>query len=206
MKIVSYSLGQMRANCYLLLNDKNCLIIDPGDEADFLLEAIQRQNLKPVAILATHGHFDHVMAVGEVQRSVETQGIASLPLYIHKNDLFLLKRAGKTAEHFLEINPYCLPPTKIENLKEGPMEIDDFKLEVIFTPGHTPGSCCFYFKDEQVVFTGDTLFKDGIGRYDFGYSSKKDLDSSLKKIKTLPEDTIIYPGHGEETIISACHS
>jgi len=199
MKIIRYSLGQMRANCYFLVEGDSCLIVDPGDEADFLTEEIQRQKLQPVAILATHGHFDHVMAVGEIQRSFP------IPLYLQEADLFLIKRLNATAQHFLGYNPYCLPPTIIKKLEKGDWEIGNFKLQVITSPGHTPGGCCFYFKDEQVVFTGDTLFKDGIGRYDFSYSNKKDLDESIAKILTLPEGTTIYSGHGDETVIPLSH-
>ena len=80
-------------------------------------------------------------------------------------------------------------------------KIRAFKFNIIHTPGHTPSSICFYFKQEKIIFTGDTLFKRGIGRYDFSYSSKKDLKKSLKKLLKLPEDTVVYPGHGENTTI-----
>ena len=85
MKITTYPLGQLQANCYLLVHDKDCILIDPADDASFLLEEISRQNLNLVAMLATHGHFDHVMAVGEIQLSLK------VPFYIHGKDLFLIK-------------------------------------------------------------------------------------------------------------------
>jgi len=195
MKIIRYSLGELQANCYFVANDNKCLIIDPGDEADFILEEVQRKNLNPVGILATHGHFDHVMAVGEIQASFD------IPLYIFKEDFFLLKRLKETAERFLSHKPAILPIKKIFPISEGKFQISNFKFQILAAPGHTPGSCCLYFKDEQAVFTGDTLFKDGIGRYDFSYSSKKDLFNSIKKILKLPEETTVYPGHGEETSI-----
>jgi len=206
MKILRYALGQMQANCYLLIEDKDCLIIDPGDEADFLLEKIQREQLKPLAILATHGHFDHLLAAGEIQRAFVEAHAPSLQLYLHHNDLFLLKRLSQTAKHYLGYNPVCLSPTAVADLAEGSLNIGSFHLKVIFTPGHTPGGCSFYFKEEQAVFTGDTLFKEGVGRFDFSYSNKKDLDNSLKKILALPEETLIYSGHGETTTVLACCS
>lgn len=197
MKILKYSLGQLQANCYLLIKDKTCLIIDPGDEGEFILEEIQRNNLKPVGILATHGHFDHVMAIGEIQASFD------IPLYINEKDLFLLKRVKESAQYFLGIKPAILPIKNIKNLGIGHLlEIRNWKLEIISSPGHTPGSVCYYFSDEKVIFTGDTLFKEGIGRYDFSYSSKDDLDNSLKKLLELPQDSIIYPGHGDETTVA----
>ena len=196
MKIVKYSLGQLQANCYFLIEDDNCLVIDPADDASFILEELQRQRLNLVGMLATHGHFDHVMAVGEIQKSLD------IPLYIHKNDQFLIKRLDKTAEYFLGYKSIVLPIKKIEDLiNENSLKISNFKFQILYTPGHTPGSCCFYFEDENALFTGDTLFKEGIGRTDFSYSSKDDLKKSLKKIFKLPEETIVYSGHGEETLI-----
>jgi len=197
MKILSFSLGQLATNCYFAVNEKNyCLIIDPADEASFILEEIQRRKLTPIALLATHGHFDHIMAAGEIQQSFTT------PFYIHKKDLFLVDRVVETAEYFLGYKPTILPIKDIKNFSiENSLKIDNWSLKIIFTPGHTPGSVCFYFEKEKILFSGDTLFKGAIGRYDFSYSSKKDLDNSLKKLLQLPPDVIVYPGHGEKTTI-----
>lgn len=197
MKILHFSLGQLQANCYFLIKENNCLIIDPADEASFILEELQRRNLKLVAMLATHGHFDHLMAVGEIQKSI------NIPLYISFKDKFLIERLEETAEYFLGYKPTILPIKNMKNLDvENSLKIENFKLKIIDTPGHTPGSCCFYFPKEKVIFTGDTLFKKGIGRYDFSYSNKGDLETSLKKIFKLPKKTIVYPGHGEKTTIA----
>ncbi len=195
MKIFKYPLGQLQANCYFLIQDSECLIIDPADEAGFILEELQRRNLTLVGMLATHGHFDHIMAAGEIQKSL------NVPLYIFKDDMFLIKRLNETAEYFLEHNPYLLQPTNIVFLNEKMLHVTCFMLQVLHTRGHTPGSCCFYFKKENILFTGDTLFKQGIGRYDHSYSSKKDLFNSLRKLLKLPAETVIYPGHGESTDI-----
>src|SRR3990167_3226287 len=96
MKIFTFPVGEMQANCYFIVNDDNCLIFDAGDSADFLLEEILRLKLKPLAIFATHVHFDHLMAVGEIQLSFD------IPFYIAKDDLFLVKRVKETADHFLQ--------------------------------------------------------------------------------------------------------
>ena len=190
MKVISYPLGQLQANCYFLIKKEECLLIDPGDDADFILGKIQQADLHLVGVMATHGHFDHVMAVGEIQESFD------VPLYISKKDTFLLRRTKKSSEFFLGFSVPVLPIKKIKNLN-----IENWKLKIIETPGHTPGSVCYYFPEEKVIFTGDTLFKDGIGRYDFSYSSKNDLVNSLKKILKLPEETIVYPGNGAKTTI-----
>jgi len=196
MIIKKYSLGSLQANCYFLIEENDLILIDPGDDASFILEELQRQRLNLKAILATHGHFDHIGAVGEIQQSF------NVPFYINEKDLFLVKRLNETAKYFLGYNPYFLLPDKIKNLEiENSLKIKNFKLKIIYSPGHTPGSVCFYFENEKIIFTGDTLFKSGIGRYDFSYSDKKKLFESLKKILSLPDETIIYPGHGEETTV-----
>lgn len=195
MNIECLSLGLMEANCYIVDDGTTCVLIDPADSADFILEIITRRNLKLLGMVATHGHFDHVMAVGEIQLSCD------IPLFVHKRDDFLLKRINETAKHFLGFDPHALEPTNIEYLEMGNFKIGNFEFEVIETPGHTPGSCSFYFQKEEIIFTGDTLFKDGIGRYDFSYSSKVDLDKSLQRLFKLPQDTVVYSGHGEVTTI-----
>jgi len=195
MIIKKYSLGLLQANCYFLIEENDLILIDPGDDVPFILEEIQRQKLNLKAIFATHGHFDHIGAVGEIQKSFD------VPFYINEKDLFLVRRLNETAEYFLGYNPYFLPPKNIKELNNKKFNVSRLTFDVISTPGHTPGSVCFYFQKEKLVFTGDTLFKDGIGRYDFSYSDKRELFKSLKKILSLPDETLIYPGHGEQTVI-----
>jgi glyoxylase-like metal-dependent hydrolase (beta-lactamase superfamily II) len=201
MHITTFPLGQLQANCYFLVEDKQCLIIDPADSADFILEEIQRQNLEVVGMMATHGHFDHIMAAGELQLSLSTLYQKEFPLYIHKEDLFLVKRLGETAKFFLGFEPSTLPIATFSFLEAGPLEIGNFSFEVLHTPGHTPGSCSFYFKNDSTLFTGDTLFQGAVGRYDFSYSDKYELKKSVHSLLHLPDETILYPGHGEETSI-----
>lgn len=211
----------MQANCYILEKDGECLIIDPSDIANFILEHVERRRLSITGLIATHGHFDHIMAVGEIQVSMKALNAQSLPLFIHKDDVFLLKRLVETAKHFLGYEPGVIPVQSTTNLKSGKQKIGNFYFEVIHTPGHTPGSCCLYFpasapdvtkamsgkkatageERSGILFTGDLLFKEGIGRYDFSYSNKEDLMKSLKTIIKLPEETVVYSGHGEETSI-----
>ena len=199
MNIHTYPLGQMQANCYLLEQDGKALLIDPGDSADFLLEKIAIKHLKLVGMIATHGHFDHIMAVGEMQLSYP-----HLPLYIHPKDTFLLERVVETAKHFLDYEPATIPITSTKDLEVGTFRISIFEFHILYTPGHTPGSCALYLKDKHILFSGDTLFKDGIGRYDFAYSDKEELKESIETrlIASLPYDTVVYPGHGPTTTIS----
>lgn len=201
MRIHRFPLGQMQANCYVIEKDGECLIVDPADDASFIFEKIQEKHWEIQGLIATHGHFDHIMATGEMQISYKKIIGKDLPLIIHSEDKFLLKRIVETARHFLNYEPAVIPIQSTKDLKSGIQKINNFSFEEIHTPGHTPGSCCLYFKDESVLFTGDTLFKMGIGRYDFSYSDKDDLKKSLEKILKLPQDTVIYPGHGEESTI-----
>ena len=186
----------MLANCYLIENGVGCLVIDPGDSADFILGEVQKMRLKCLGLFATHGHFDHIMAVGELQLSI------NVAFYINEKDLFLVERLNETAKYFLGYDPGILPPQKVEFLTSNNLLLDTFNFKILHTPGHTPGSCCFYFEKEKMIFTGDTLFKEGIGRYDHSYSDKEMLFKSLKTLFKLPENTKIYPGHGESSTIS----
>lgn len=195
MRVIIFSLGQLQANCYFLIEGNECLIIDPADEASFILEELQRRRLTLIGMLATHGHFDHIMAAGEIQMSLKAS------LYIFKEDLFLIKRLNETAKYFLGYDPNSLQPKEIKYLTEERLQVSSYKFQVLHTPGHTPGSASFYFKKENVIFTGDTLFKKAIGRYDFSYSDKKQLKKSLQLLLKMPDDTIVYPGHGEKTSI-----
>jgi len=200
MKIHTFPLGQMLANCYLVENGVSCLVIDPGDSADFILEKTQRMKLKCLGLFATHGHFDHIMAVGELQLSINA------PFYINKKDLFLVERLNETAKYFLGYDPNILPPQKVEFLTSNNLLLNIFNFKLLHTPGHTPGSCCYFLEKENVVFTGDTLFKRGIGRYDYSYSDKEMLFKSLKTLFKLPKSTKIYPGHEDFSTLGKAKS
>lgn len=193
IKLFTYKVGELQTNCYVVSKDDKCLIFDAGDSADFILEKLLIEKLTPIAIFSTHGHFDHTLAVGEIQLSFD------IPYYISKKDLFLINRSKETADYFLNSKQIVIPPKNIKDLKNRKLKVGDFEFEVIRTPGHTPGSTCFKFED--FVLTGDTLFKGTVGRYDFSYSDKKLLKDSIERLFKLPESTIVYPGHEDETLI-----
>lgn len=197
MNIHHFVLGPLKSNCYIVEYKHECVIIDPGDEADFILNFILSNKLNPVCILATHGHFDHVGAVGEIQMSFD------IPLYINNQDEFLLKRLNETAKYFLGYDPCFLEPKNIifiENYNK--IRVDNFAFKVLPVPGHTPGSILFLDPDEKYAFIGDTIFEDGIGRTDFSYSSPEDMLNSIEKILELPDNTLLYPGHGDSFYVS----
>jgi glyoxylase-like metal-dependent hydrolase (beta-lactamase superfamily II) len=194
MKIKILSLGQLKTNCYILYNDKNCIVVDPADDTNCITEVIEGLRVKPTAIIATHGHFDHNLASGELQL------IYKIPFYIHKNDLFLLKSINSSAKHWLKIEADVIVPYEISFIDEDmKLKLGNEIITIYQTPGHTPGSICL--KTDIEIFTGDTLFKNDVGRYDFSYSSKEQMELSLQKLMKLPTDLIVYPGHGELTTI-----
>jgi hydroxyacylglutathione hydrolase len=200
MNVYTSPVGSMRTNCYFLVSgdEKNTLIIDPGDDGQYLIEKIQSMQITPSAILATHGHFDHIMAAYELQLTY------SIPFYIHASDEFLVRRMRETARHFLGVKDIDPPPSITAYIPTGePIYFDDEELSVIPTPGHTPGSVSLYSKKHACCFVGDTVFKDGgIGRTDFAYADKTKIITSINTIYSLPDETILYPGHGEETNVS----
>jgi glyoxylase-like metal-dependent hydrolase (beta-lactamase superfamily II) len=191
MEIKSLSVGQLQTNCYLLWDESSseCFIIDPGDDADFITTQILELKLKPMASLLTHGHYDHCLACLELKLNF------NIPIYLNPKDNFLYQNANKSAEHWSSIKalkqPHTLPLPK-------ELKLGETTIRVISTPGHTPGSVCFSFAN--ILFTGDTLFADGVGRTDFSYSSTSDLKKSLAKIHSYPPETLIYPGHEDTPI------
>lgn len=193
--ILRYQLGQLQTNSYFLIKGDNCLLIDPADEASFILDKLEQKKLNLVGILATHGHFDHIGAVGEIQLTYH------VPLFFSKKDQFLVDRLNQTAKYFLGFDPHFLPPMTVKYLTVKKLKVSNFELQIIPCPGHTPGSVSYYLPEKNILFSGDTLFKAGVGRYDFSYSNKKDLKESLKKLFKLPKKTAVYPGHGEKTFL-----
>jgi glyoxylase-like metal-dependent hydrolase (beta-lactamase superfamily II) len=188
----------MGCNCYIVYETKHdeALIIDPGDDADLIISTLTRLNTDPLKIIATHGHFDHNMAAYELQMGYK------IPFLISEYDLFLLKNMPKSAKYFSNVNTVIVPKPDGFLKKGQKISFDESFFEVIETPGHTPGSICLFNPIENILFAGDTIFKNGsIGRYDFSYSSKGDLFKSIDKIFSLSKETVIYPGHGEKTMV-----
>ncbi|MFY0519603.1 MBL fold metallo-hydrolase [Lysinibacillus sp. UGB7] len=202
MNVRSYSLGPVQTNCYIVSNkNKECLIFDPGEEAGRIIKVIRSNGLKPLAIFLTHAHFDHIGAVDAVREAFE------LPLWIHENEVSWLSDPAKNgSSKYAALPNYNVGAPAEGNIikKEQQFEISNFVFKAVFTPGHSPGSISYLFENDGFAIVGDTLFEQGVGRTDLlGGSTKVLLASIHDKLLKLPEDTIIYPGHGNYTTVGA---
>ena len=191
MIIETIVVGMMETNCYIVGDEftKEVFIIDPGSDYKKIKNIIDAGGLKPQAVINTHGHGDHIGADNEF----------SLPIWIHGSDAEFLQDPSKNLSGAFGFLLKTKAASRI--LKEGEvLTAGKVKLEVIHTPGHTPGSICL--KGDGVVFTGDTLFCEGIGRTDFAYGSEECILRSVnEKLFILPDDYAVYPGHGPSTSI-----
>jgi hydroxyacylglutathione hydrolase len=189
--------GPLGVNCFIL-GDKQSgegVVVDPGADCELVLAAVARFGLKVKYIVNTHGHFDHVGCNKPVQ--VQT----GAELLIHEKDVPMLALAAKTAQRYgLEVQD---SPAPSRHLTDGMvLEFGSRSIEVMHTPGHTQGGCCLYLKNQQVVITGDTLFADSVGRTDLPGGSHEQLIASIKaKLMPLPDDTVVWPGHGPSSTI-----
>lgn len=197
MKIETFVLGDVRTNCYLLINEetKEALVVDPADRADVIVRKLIDEGLTLKAILLTHGHGDHILAVGALKKQF------GVKVYAAKAEEALLSdTAQNLSKALFGIEVTVKPDVFLEDGQE--FEEAGIRLRMLHTPGHTPGGCCYYQAEEKILFSGDTLFCGSIGRTDFPGGSLSQLVRSVKeKLLVLPEDVKVYPGHEEMTTI-----
>lgn len=196
IEIQNLVLGMVATNVFFLKNTetKELIVIDPADRAEIIEQKIAAMEGKPVAILLTHGHFDHIYALDQIRDAYQ------IPVYAHELEEEVLEQASKNLSRDMGL-PYV---TKADRLfREGDeLDLAGLKIRVLHTPGHTQGSCCFYLPDEKVLFSGDTLFCGSYGRVDFPTSSTRDMVESIHRLlRELPEDTNVFPGHEMFTTI-----
>lgn len=197
MKVKVLPVGLLIENCYIVYNEdsKNCIIIDPGDEAEKISDFIEKQKCKPLGIILTHGHFDHIGAVKELQDKYDIKCFAS------ESEREIINDGYKNLSIKYSDEPIEFIPEVLFNDGDE-VVLEDIKFTVILTPGHTLGGASLYFKDEGFIMTGDTLFKNTVGRTDLPTSSFEDLMNSVnKKLMKLNDDIVVYPGHGSRTTI-----
>lgn len=191
------SLGPLGANCYLIYNGEDALVIDPGGEAEVIVQEIQSKKLRPLAILLTHAHFDHIGAVDEIRNKYD------IKVYVHENEADWLSESRlNRSELFTGESIVTSPPDAF--LEIGNMKIGSFEFEIIHTPGHSPGSVSIAFHHTKKVLSGDALFYQGIGRTDLPGGDAQQLEKSIKEnLYTLDDTYAVYPGHGPSTTIGA---
>lgn len=195
MILETLPVGMIQANCYILGDEttKESVIIDPGGDVPTISRVLEARKLKPVAILATHGHFDHVEALAGVKRAT------GAPILVHQGDLPLIQ--GMTGQGLLfGVRVEAAPPPDRFLTDGEEVQFGELSVRVLHTPGHSPGSVSFHM--DKKVFVGDLLFAGSIGRTDLQGGDYDTLLHSVKtRIFTLPDDTVVYPGHGPATTV-----
>ncbi len=185
--------GMLASNCYIMGNDNEGVIIDPGANSEDILEMVRQTGLNIKYIILTHAHVDHIVSVDEIRYKLKAK------VLIHQDD-------GESLSNPLHNGSNCFgikktfDPADILLKDKDIINLEDLRLEVIHTPGHTPGGICIKAKDN--LFTGDTLFRMSIGRTDLGDGDNDDLMNSIRnELMTLDDKTVVYPGHGTATTI-----
>ena len=187
--IVKLPIGILESNCYLVYDDESGdgVVVDPGGDTTPLLKEIEERGVKIHTILNTHGHFDHTVGNASLQS-------LDAPLALQPADRDLLADGGGATWFGFAYAPS--PPPTIELTDGFVLKVGQLHIQVLATPGHTPGSVCFYIPEEQALITGDTLFAGSVGRTDLPGGDPRALTQSLKRLLALPPQTIVYPGHG----------
>lgn len=196
-KIKMMVLGPVAANCYFLYDDetKDAIIFDPADKAEVIIDYVEKENLNVKAVFLTHGHFDHVGAAREVCDKFNVK------LYAHENEEAVVSNPEYNLSSKMgrkNISIHLDKKLKDEEI----VNIAGFSCKVLHTPGHTIGGACYYFEKLGILISGDTLFACSVGRSDFPGGSMSELVRGIReKLMILPDNTKVYPGHGEETEI-----
>jgi hydroxyacylglutathione hydrolase len=195
MIVKTLPVGMTQANCYIVGCEETKLgaIIDPGDEGKRILEAVDDSGLKITHVLLTHAHFDHIGAADEVVKATGAQ------LALHPQDLPLLNAGGGATFFGLPTPP--IPDASLRLEADQEISVGELTLRVLHTPGHSPGHVTFYEPKQGVIFDGDVLFAQGIGRADLPGGSYETLMDSIQGLLTLPDETVVYSGHGPPTTI-----
>jgi len=196
MEIITKVLGSVSTNCYFIVNvaTLDTIIIDPADSPATIESVILENGLKPQAILLTHGHFDHILAANQIK------GKFNIPVIACDKEKNIIENSSLNLSSSFGANVELKADEYVEDGKI--LDIAGFSIKVIHTPGHTEGSVCYYFSEEDVLISGDTLFYESVGRSDFPTGSASQLIRSVKeKLFLLPEKTVVNPGHGDSTTI-----
>ena len=197
LTVKAFALGTWMTNCYVISTpNKKCWIIDAGFDPDELINYIQNQELQPEKIILTHAHLDHIAGLDHVH-----QTFPGVPIYIHETEKDFL--TDTTLNLSAGVGIPIIAPEADHFLEHGQqLTLGSYNFEIRHTPGHSPGGICLYQKENNFVIAGDTLFENSIGRYDFPTSDGRTLyESIINQLYTLPDNTAVFPGHGNPTVI-----
>lgn len=197
MEITVLTVGPVCTNCYIVNKEgsKSCLVVDPGDEAVKIAEYIRKRDMQLEGILLTHGHFDHITGVSELV------SLLGGKVYACKEEAELLGDPQLNASSLAGYEVAVQPDILLRDHEK--VTVAKLTFEVIHTPGHTKGGCCFYSAEDKILFSGDTVFLESVGRTDLPTGNGRELvDSVRNKVLVLPNDVKIYPGHGPETDVA----
>lgn len=197
MNIVQMPLGPLGTNCYIVHTEGKALIFDPGGDSEKVINYLMKENVKPLAVLLTHAHFDHIGAVETLRNHYE------IPVYLNEKEHdWLIDPNLNGSGRFGMPEPIKLTKTADFNLSQGRLNIDMFNIDIRETPGHSPGSVSFVFEDEDFVIAGDALFQGSIGRTDLPGGDHQLLINSIQEsLLSLKETMTVCPGHGPATTI-----
>lgn len=197
MNIKSMIVGELGANCYIVYENSEALIFDPGGNPEKIMAFLDEHQLVPQAILLTHAHFDHIGGVDELRNHYQIE------VYLHEAEAHWLSEPSlNRSTAFMRTEVKTDPPEQI--LTPGTWTIGSFTFDIIHTPGHSPGSVSFIFAEDEFIISGDVLFKQGVGRTDLPGGSFEQLVNSIQQhLYTLPDTYTVYPGHGLPTTIGA---
>ena len=187
MKFKTVTVGLYEVNCTLAIDGADAWVVDPGADEEAIVKAAEAEGAKIAGVLLTHAHFDHIGAIPGIKAR-----FPDAPVYVHPSDEVMF---GHPFNRLPPEYPSFPKPAGVVDARKFPL------AEVIETPGHTPGGVCYYFKEDGILLSGDTLFAGSVGRTDFPGGSMTTLVESLKKLKALPDLTKVIPGHGPSTTI-----
>lgn len=200
LKIGRIVLGMVQTNCYFVYDGdsneeiKKVIFIDPADEGEYIYKEMKRNGFEIAGILLTHGHFDHIWGANKLRE------LTGAKIYAYEQEKALCEDAVTNASASVG-KPYTVIPDVYVKDKEK-ITIAGITCEVIATPGHTIGSCCYYFEPSEMLISGDTLFQESVGRTDLATGSASQLHRSItEKLFKLPGNVTVYPGHGDNTTI-----